>query len=74
MSFQRTVPAETKACPLGTQRISEALETAGYGAAIFPRIERVQAVPKFAFAVPGKRPSPLQAHEEHESHDDAGSA
>ncbi len=41
-------------------RICEALRNAGYGSAILPCLERVEAVPKSAFATPGERPSPSQ--------------
>lgn len=39
-------------------RICDALEKARYGAAILACLERVEAVPKSAFAAPGERPSP----------------
>jgi len=40
------------------RRICEVLGNAGYGSAILPCLERVEAVPKSAFAAPGERPSP----------------
>lgn len=42
------------------RRICEALRDAGFGAAILPCLERVEAVQKSAFAGRGGRPSPQQ--------------